>query len=114
LAKPTKAEIAECLEIARRAFKPGDRVYWSIEHRSASGMSRWLRFYWVDDDGVIRNVTPYVAAARGVAMSFRAGNGGRGEVLWGGCGFCAGSEGVESLSGALGYFGADALRAEGL
>ncbi len=114
MVKPTKAEIAERLEIARLAFKPGDRVYWSLVHRSASGMSRWLRFHWVDEDGVIRNATPSVAAARGVALSFRPGDGGRGTVRWGGCGFCAGSEGVADLSDALGYRGADALRAEGL
>lgn len=112
--KPTKAEIAERLEIARRAFKPGARVYWTIEHRSRSGIARWLRFFWVDEDGVIRNATPSVAAARGVALSFRSGDGGRGSVRFGGCGFCAGSEGVADLSDALGYRGEDALRAEGL
>lgn len=113
MAKLTMAARAESLEIARRALRPGQRVHWSIAHRSASGMSRWLRFYAVDGDA-IRNVTPYVAAARGVAMSYRAGNGGRGEVRYDGCGFCAGHEGVADLSRALGYLGADALRAEGL
>jgi hypothetical protein len=114
MAKPMKADIADALERARGIIAPGSRVYWILEHRSASGMSRWLRFYAVDRGGVIRNVTPYVAAARGVAIAFRSNNGGRGEVRFGGCGFCAGSEGVADLSDALGYRGADALRAEGL
>lgn len=107
----TKAERAEALERARRDIVAGQRIYWRTVHRSRSGMARWLRFYFVSEDGAIVGAAHYVGAARGTGCAWK---GGESTVYFGGCGFCAGSEGVADLSDALGYRGADALRAEGL
>jgi hypothetical protein len=51
--KHSKSEIDEELKRLREWIKPGDTLYTILEHRAASGMSRWIRclLVKVDDKG---------------------------------------------------------------
>jgi hypothetical protein len=73
--KTDKTEHAEELATLREWIKPGDTVYTILEHRSPSGMSRWIRVLLlkVDDKGKPYAIHPNHAV--GVVLGLRRGAG---------------------------------------
>lgn len=95
---PTKAQIAEraeFIEKLREIVPPGTKVYTSLTHVSASGMSRSIKVY-IMTGGEPHEITYWVAKALDYRINDR-----RGGVKIGGCGMDMGFHLVNSMSYAL-------------
>ena len=95
MAQFTKTETKEAQARLLDVLHPGTIVYTDIRHCSASGMTRWLDLYCVDD-GRIRNIT-YLACKAG-AMSWCSR---RHAMKVGGCGMDMGFAAVYELGRKL-------------
>ena len=91
MAQFTKTETKEAQTYLLEILKPGATVYTDLRHCSASGMTRWLDLYCVED-GRIRNIT-YLACKAG-AMSWCSR---RDAMKVGGCGMDVGFAAVYEL-----------------
>ena len=91
MARFTTAETTEAQTYLREILQPGAPVYTDLRHCSASGMTRWLDLYCVED-GRIRNIT-YLACKAG-AMSWCSR---RDAMKIGGCGMDMGFAAVYEL-----------------
>jgi len=91
-------EQAQAIERLRSELKPRDKVYTKVEHVSASGMSRSIRLYLIQDN------QPWDIS--GMVARFDQRNGG---VVIGGCGMDMGFALVYDLSSALFRDGFDCI-----
>lgn len=96
-AKAARMEYAR--QELREFIKPGDTVYYNVEHVSSSGMSRRITFHvaLLREDGTpyIRRIDSLMADACGMSESNKGG------ITFGGCGMNMGFSGVYSLGSCL-------------
>lgn len=96
----TKAEKAEAIARLREWLSPGDTVYTILEHVSASGMSRAIRFVIpkVDADGKPYFLHPNHAIGTVLGLRFHTSRGRRSDALHvAGCGMDMGFDCVYTL-----------------
>ena len=54
MTRATKRERAEAIADLRKTLKPGDVIFTSLNHVSASGMTRWLDLFVIRDNEPLR------------------------------------------------------------
>ncbi len=93
--KISKADQAEALKNLREWLSEGQRIYTILRHRSASGMSRVIDCYIIEDNRPMR-ITWSVAAALGYTYDTKYEG-----VKIAGCGMDMGVDLVQHLSHAV-------------
>ena len=91
MAQFTKTETKEAQAYLLEILQPGATVYTDLRHCSASGMTRWLDLYCVED-GRIRNITRLACKAGAMRWCSR-----RDAMKAGGCGMDMGFAAVYEL-----------------
>lgn len=98
--KHTKQEVTEELARMHDWIKPGDTLYTILEHRAASGMSRWIRCLLVKIDDKGKPYFLYPNHAVSVILGLRRSREREG-VFISGCGMDMGFEIAYRLGQAL-------------